>query len=203
MPLAEPLDDEDDEALPPRGVNSLSVVVSVIAIGFCGYLLYDSRSELAYWFASPEPIELGGPKTFTLERELSGRFARVEGAAGGSAERYERFGKRREIIGIPGTNVLVDRETSIPATSGKAEPGPSKAVSVAAGRLVRDDEAPGYYLQALPKLVAQGDVEPLGGHLYVLVDGEKPRTGMKAPAIALALLLLIAVNLRSLFRALR
>jgi hypothetical protein len=187
-----------------RTANPLSYGTTVLFLVFASYLLYEMRDEAAYWVSSSSPVDLGAArlggaaKGFHPEREAHNVLARISGIAGKSAERFERFGRRFEIVAIEGTNLVVEREpggTSSTAVSGRGE-------ILVEGRLLRDDLAPSFYLPVFANLVQRSEVELHRGHVYLLLDGDRPRTGMRTPAVALALVALMLVNLRSIARAL-
>jgi len=180
-------------------------MVTLVGIGLGAFLLHDMRAEFAWWFSAPATVELGGAQGYRLDQAADGALAKIEGRAGGSAARFRKLGKRYEIVAIEGTNILVQREMTgpdLPLSPGQKEPPPDRAPFSAEGRLLMDTSAPIDYGQAFQLLVERGDALPRDGHLFVLLDGDKPRSGLKTPLALLAIASLVALNLWTLGRAL-
>lgn len=196
----------DLEAGTPPRRSLAALVVPLVGLALAGYLLFDRRAALGYWVGSQQPVELGGTGGYHLDRARDGVLANIEGVPGAAAVRFERLGTRYEVVAVRGTNILVRRERKGPALtrrSGEREPPPAAVPFQASGRLVLDTSAPEYYAQAFRHLVERGGAEPTGGHLYVLMDGERPREGWTVPLVVGGLVALIAVNLWGLSRSLR
>lgn len=196
-------EDEFDET-PARTPRPASLLITLLGLGFCLYLLAQERQAILYWFSSAEPVELGGPEQFQLDAAADNVLATITGSAGKTAVRYELFGSHYEIVAIPGTNILVRREQlhPLPVRPGESIPPPSQERFTAEGRLVVESSAPDY-LQAFRTLVEAGDAAPRRGELYILFDGERPRTGWRTPLFAGGLTLVALLNLRALVRYLR
>jgi hypothetical protein len=198
------LDDELD-APPRRKASPLSMLTVVLGLGLVGFLLWDMSGDIAFWAKPPKLVELGVPGSYRIEQAADGALARISGNPGGSADRFRQLGKRYEIVAIRGTSILVRREMrgpDLPLPPGRPEPPPNPSPFQAEGRLVLDSSIPAYS-HAFNLLVERGDAVPHNGHLYVLLDGEKPRTGWRVPAILGGLLLLACANLWTLARYLR
>lgn len=177
-----------------------------MGLGLGAYLLFDLSAEIAWWFGAPVSVDLGRPGSYRPELAADGALARISGRPGGSAARFRKLGKRYEIVAIEGTGILVQREQSgpdLPVPSGQKEPPPDRSPFAAEGRLMRDDSAPLEYRQAFRLLVERGDAQPRDGHLHLLLDGDKPRSGWTLPAALVAILGLMGLNLWTLERALR
>ncbi len=195
---------EDEVLAPGPRKPGARLLFAVAALGFvvCAWLLWELWPALRYWLSSAEPVELGAPGAYHLERSADGLYARIGGAPGPHASRFRKLGAHYEIVAIRGTNVLVRRvldPLSPSAAPGRTEPPPDPAPFIAQGRLVLDRSIP-EYAQAFQQLVSRGDTEPRGGHLYVLLDGERPRTGAKVPAEAAGLMALALLNAGALVR---
>jgi len=195
----------EEEALAPepRRISArLSFAVAVLGLVVCAWLLWDLWPALRYWLSTAQPVDLGAPGSYRLDRSADGLYARIEGAPGPHASRFRKLGTRYEIVALKGTDLLVRRALdplSPPALPGRPEPPPDPAPFIAQGRLVLDRSIP-EYSQAFQQLVAHGDAEPRGGHLYVLLDGERPRAGARVPAEAAGLLALAVLNAAALAR---
>lgn len=187
-----------------RRSSPLPGVVAVVASALAVWLLWGFLPDVAYFFSSRDPIDLGAPGAYHLDAAVANRLVHIRGrlvdpmsatersavqdlarGLGGSAEVASGNGSRRTVGRIAGTNLLVDR------------PGPPGMVDLFEGRLLpqgKRDE----YAQAARILKDRGT--PLGDGWQVLRDGERPRRAW-GPVLGTALLvLLLAVNLRALLR---
>jgi len=182
---------------------SFSVVVGWLVV--IGYLLFDLRGDLGCWGGSRPEVTLGKPAAYQLERADDNVLASIEGVPGSAASRFERLGKRYEVVAIRGTPILVRREMPgphLPKPPGAPEPPPDPTPFSARGRLLRDLSAPEYG-EAYSFLVERGDAVPRDGHLFILLDGDLPRTGWKVPGMTAGLVLLGLFNLWSVWRQLK
>lgn len=195
--------DDDDELDPadfkPRSRGGVGLTLAVTGLTVAAFLLFDMRGDVAYWFVAGQPLDLGAPGAWKLERMADGALATVNGVPGPVASRFSRYGKSYEIVALPGSPILVRRSLpeGAPAT-GK----PDQAAFTATGRLLRDSSIPEYD-QAFQNLVRRGDAAPADGHLWVLLDGERPRTGWQTPAALLGLAAMVGLNVYVLARFLR
>jgi len=182
----------DPEPSAPRRRDSpllaRSPVFAVVALGLCAWLLSSLWPDAAYFFASSEPIDLGGPAVFHLERAAPNRLCRVRGGPAASVSGVEvRSAESRRIIGIFGADLIVDR------------PGGAGPAAVYEGRLLPASKT-GEYQPFLGPLRERGFTA--GSKTWVLRDGERPRSAWKPVALALVLLALAGVNLRALAKRL-
>lgn len=177
----------------PRG-GALTLTLGGLVLA--GYLLFDLRGSAAYWLAGGTPVDLGEAKGEALKKLSDNAFADVRGEPGPVASRFKRYGRTFEIVALKGTPVLVRRELPGDAPlTGKPDLAPLSA----SGRLVRDTSIPEYE-QAFENLVQKSEAVPAEGHLWVLLDGEKPGTGWRVPAALAGLLALLGFNLYALAR---
>jgi hypothetical protein len=175
---------------PPRRASPLlsrSPTFALLALLVSGWLLYELSGDVAYYFSSRDPIDLGGPGAYTLDRARENRLVQVRGdlllAVGA---KVARTGQDRTVGRLHGTNLLVDRP-------GRGGP------PVFEGRLLpaaaRTD-----YAEVAAALRQRG--APLPDAWLVLRDGERPRERW-LPVLGAALLLaLVAINLRALLKSL-
>ena len=178
---------------PPRRRSALlarSPAFAVLALAACGWLLWDWVPEVAWFLAPAEPVDLGAPGAYHLERARPNRLVQVRGPLSDEVGvTVGRTGEARTVGRLAGTNLLVDR----PGAPGRT------IADVYEGRLL-PARARGEYGEAAAALRRRG--APLGDRFEVLRDGERPRRRW-GPALGSALLLLLAaVNLRALVRAL-
>jgi hypothetical protein len=185
-----------------NGLAGFSLGITVLGLGVALYLIWEMRRDIQFWVSSPAAIDLGEPQRYQLDRAQDNVHATIRGQPGRSADRFRRLGKRFEIVAIQGTPFLVRRhvqEPVLPRPQGEPEPPPDQSLFAASGRLLQDDSMPAY-AHAYRLLVERGEALPRSGHLFVLLDGERPRAGWQTPASLLAVGLLAALNIWSLAR---
>jgi hypothetical protein len=162
-------------------------VVATLALAACAFLVWDLSADTAYFFSPADPIDLGGPGAYHLERARANRLVRVRGAAQAAVGASTGRGDPRTVLGVAGTNLLVDR------------PGAGPGVDVFEGRLLPPRLA-GEYGEAAVALAGRG-FHP-GPGWAVVRDGERPRQRWSRPLLALVAFAVGAVNLRALLRRL-
>lgn len=176
---------------PPRRRESpllaRSPTFAVLALLVSGWLLVELSGDVAYFFAPLQPIDLGGPGSYALERARENRLVQVRGElADAVGAKVARTGQDRTVGRLAGTNLLVDRP-------GRGGP------PVFEGRLL-PASARADYAEVAAALRRRG--APLSDAWLVLKDGERPRQRW-LPVLGAALLtVLVAINLRALLKAL-
>lgn len=162
-----------------------SPVFAVVALLIGGWLLYELSGDVGYFVAPREPIDLGGPGAYSLDRARENRLVQVRGELAEAVPvTVSRTGQARTVGRVAGTNLLVDRP-------GRAGP------PVYEGRLL-PVRARGDYAEVVAALKARG--APLGDAWLVVRDGERPREKWLPVLGSAILLLLLAVNLRALVK---
>ncbi len=190
-------DDDGDFVPRERRRLSLPAGIAIVALLACAYFFWDLLPAFRYWASRGEAVDLGRPGDYHLERESDGLYARFEGVSGpGASLRVRRMGlfeTRYDVIVARDTNILLRRSP---------QEGPAGAALpfAAQGRLVLDRSLPDYGPAFQSLTAARGGAQPREGHLYVLLDGERPRTGWAIPLQAAGLLALILLNAASLAR---
>ncbi len=170
-----------------RPVFSLSPPVAALALAAIAWLLWDMWPEVAYFLSPKEPIDLGVPGAYHLERAVPNRLCRIAGAPMAMVKGTEsRSGSERRVLGLLGVNLAVDR------------PGGAGPAIVYEGRLLPARRG-GEYAPFVDALKQRG--WRAGDRWLVLRDGERPRTGWGRPLLSALLLPLGALNLRALARA--
>ena len=182
----------DDELPPPRrrtaaALLSRSPVLAVVAVIFCGWLLADLWPDVSYFFSPLEPIDLGAPGAYHLDRARENRLAQVRGDLAQAIPVTEaRTGAPRTVGRLSGTNLVVDRP-------GRGGP------PLFEGRLL-PAKANADYAEAVAAMRQRG--AELGDRWLVLRDGDRPRRRWFPVAGSAILLLLALLNLRVLVKAL-
>ena len=178
------------QAVPPRRRSALfarNPVFAVIALLFCGWLLFDLWPEVAYFFSPLDPVDLGGPGAYHLDLARENRFAQIRGDLVQAIPVTEsRSGAPRTVGRIAGTNLVIDRP-------GRGGP------PVFEGRLLPARMNPDY-AAAVAAMRERGAT--LGDRWLVLRDGDRPRSKWIPVAASVMLALLALVNLRALIQRL-
>lgn len=187
----EPASAPPEPTEPPRRRESpllaRSPAFAVLALVFCGWLLWDLWPDVTFFFSPRDPIDLGGPGAYRLERAGENRLVQVRGDLVQAVPVTEsRSGKPRTVGRLAGTNLVVDRP-------GRGGP------PVFEGRLL-PSRSRGDYAEAVAAMRQRG--AQLDERWAVLRDGERPRTKWLPVAGWAILALLAAVNLRALVKSL-
>lgn len=162
-----------------------SPVFAVVMILAAGWLLWDFLPDVRYFFSPVEPIDLGAPGAYHLDRARTDRLVQIRGDLREAVPVVE--GKAVRMVGrIANTNLLVDRP---------GRDGPP----IFEGRLLAVKVARKTYAPVVAEMRAQGT--QLGDAWLVLRDGERPRTRYVPIAGSAILLVVLAINLRALLRS--
>ncbi len=163
-----------------------SPAFALLTTVLAGWLLWSLASDVAYFFSSREPIDLGGPGAYRLDLARENRLVQVRGRLEEPQLRgIDVRGGGRSIGRLVGTNLLVDH----PGVGGPP---------VYEGRLLPLGRR-GDYAGVASALGSRGT--PLGERWLVLRDGERPRRAW-LPVVGAALLLaILAINVRALLRS--
>ncbi|MFO0580653.1 MAG: hypothetical protein U0229_00120 [Anaeromyxobacter sp.] len=183
--------DAGDLPPPPRrrasALFARSPAIAVLALAVSTWLLWDLAPEVAYYFSAQEPIDLGSPGAYRLQDARENRLVQIRGELVKAVPvTVARTGDARTIGIVAGTNLVVDRpgRGGPPVYEGRLMPAKARADYAAAVKVMREKGA------------------ELGDAWLVLRDGERPRR-VWPPVLGTALLLLIvAVNVRALVKAL-
>ncbi len=173
---------------PPRREHPLlarNPAFAVLVVAVAGWLLWDLSPDVAYFLSSTEPIDLGGPGAYHLERARENRLAQIRGELVEAVPVVEaRSGTPRTVGRVAGTNLLVDRP-------GRGGP------PVFEGRLL-PAKVRGDYAGAVAAMRERG--AEIGDAFPVLRDGERPRTRWLPVAGSAVLAALALLNLRALWK---
>lgn len=179
------------EEPPPRRESPLlrrSPAFAAIVLVVSGWLLSTLWIDLAYFFSSLRPIDLGGQGSYRLEAARENRLVQARGELSEVVSVAEgRKGVTRTIGRLAGTNLLVDRpgHSGPPLYEGRLLPAAAREKYGEVVQILRSRGAP-----------LEGD------GWRVLRDGERPRRQWTTVLGAALLLALIGLNLRALVRPL-
>ena len=174
---------------PPRPATSSllarSPALAVVALGFSAWLMWDLWPDVAFFCSSRDPIDLGGPGTYHLERARENRLVQVRGELVQAVPVTEaRSGNPRTVGRLAGTSLVVDRP-------GRGGP------PVFEGRLL-PARTRGDYAEAVAAMRRRGAA--LDERWAVLRDGERPWKKWLPVAGWAILAVIAAVNLRALVK---
>jgi hypothetical protein len=191
----------DPDALPPFDTDSLRPLrwaIPAVALTLTSALVFQQRADFDYLAASPTPVDLGAPGDYHLERARKAVFVHIRGNSGPEASLYRKLFLQRELVPFVDAPVIIDR----PRSSALALP---TALDVE-GRLEPDDrqlrfrDVIRYFLQH--DQLAPPGVRAGTSHVWIIADGQRPRSlGWNAAWCAL-LLALLAFNVAWLWRRL-
>jgi len=173
---------------PPRERAQLarSPVFAVLTAFLASWLLASLWPDVAYFFSSRAPIDLGGPGAYRLEAARENRLVQIRGPLDPNAIPVLQRRDPRTVGRVAGTNLVVDR----PGRSGPA---------VYEGRLLPAARRADYQ-PMVDEMRSRG--APVGEDWLVLRDGERPRRAWLPVIGSVLLLVVLAINVRALVRAL-
>jgi hypothetical protein len=99
---------ERDLAKPGVGVLPPVALLAMLAAGALAYWM---RSDVAYFFSSKQPIELGAEGGYHLENAVSNRYAQIHGVPTVKGWYVEEKDGSFVVVGLNDTKVLVKRVT--------------------------------------------------------------------------------------------
>jgi hypothetical protein len=177
------------EGAPRRREPSLlrrSPVFALLVVLAAGWLLWDFWPDVRFFLSPNEPIDLGAPGAYHLDRARTDRLVQVRGDLREAIPIVE--GKSVRMVGrLAGTNLLVDRP---------GRDGPP----LYEGRLLAEKAGRTRYAPVVAEMRARGT--QLGDAWLVLRDGERPRKRVLPIAGSAVLLVLLVINLRALLKSL-
>ncbi len=192
------------ERLARRPRSPLRAPVALVGIGVAAALLVMQWREVRYFFSPRTPLSLGAEGEYRYPELVSNRYAQLHGIPT-SHGAYERDGEVVFVLVGLKDSPFVVRRPALPGESwapGKRPPQPDQRPFAVRGRLLAEEDAP-RYRDAFELLRAKGEVQPLQGRLWIVIEGQRPGEDLGRLAVTLLLLLVIATNVLFLVRGLR
>lgn len=201
-----PLDEERDRLIAelerrasrPR-VGVLPPVAAVAVLGSL-FLLASMRGDLAYFFSSRQPIELGAEGDYRFAQAVSNRYAQVHGLPSARGWYVDDTDGSWVVVGVVDAPLLVRRVT-FPAEAPQADgrrPQPLQNPFFARGRLLSRADA-GRYLGVFDQYEAWSGTRPE----WLLLAEQPPGQSRGTLAYAVFLASFAALNGFLLIRGLR
>lgn len=194
---------ELEARLARRPRSPLRAPVALVGIGVAVALLVMQWREVRYFFSPRTPLSLGAEGEYRYPELLSNRYAQLHGLPT-SHGAYERDGDAVFVLVGLRDSPFVVRRPALPGerwTPGKRPPQPDQRPFAVRGRLLAEEDAP-RYRDAFELLRAKGEVQPLQGRLWIVIEGQRPGEDLGRLAVTLLLVLIIATNVLFLVRAL-
>jgi hypothetical protein len=195
---------ELEEQLARRPRSPLRAPVALVGIGVAAALLVMQWREVRYFFSPRTPLSLGAEGEYRYPELVSNRYAQLHGIPT-SHGAYERNGEAVFVLVGLRDSPFVVRRPALPGESwapGKRPPQPDPRPFAVRGRLLAEEDAP-RYKDAFELLRAKGEVQPLQGRLWIVIEGQRPGEDLGRLAVTLLLVLVIAANVLFLVRGLR
>lgn len=184
---------ESRQARRPR--SPLRAPVSLVAIGVAAALLVMQWREVRYFFSPREPLSLGAEGEYRYPELISNRYVQLHGIPTAYGA-YEREGDAVFVLVGLRESPFVVRRPALPGEEwapGHKPPRPNQRPFAVRGRLLAEEDA-SRYRDAFELLRAKGEVQPLQGRLWIVVEGQRPGEDFGRLAVALLLVLIIAIN---------
>ena len=193
---------EARQARRPR--SPLRASLSVVAIGVATALFVMQWREVRYFFSPRAPLSLGAEGDYRYEELVSNRYVQLHGIPT-SHGAYERDGDAVFVLVGLRDSPFVVRRPALPGEEwapGRKPPQPNQRSFAVRGQLLSEEDA-SRYRDAFELLRAKGEVQPLKGRLWIVIEGQRPGEDLGRLSVALLLVGLIALNAWILVRRLR
>lgn len=195
---------ELEERLARRPRSPLRAPVALVGIGVAVALLVMQWREVSYFFSPRTPLSLGAEGEYRYAELVSNRYVQLHGVPT-SLGAYERDGDTVFVLVGLRESPFVVRRPALPGESwspGKKPPQPDQRPFAVRGRLLAEQDAT-RYRDAFELLRAKGEVQPLEGRLWIVIEGQRPGEDLGRLAVTMLLVLVIATNAWFLVRGLR
>jgi hypothetical protein len=173
-----------------RSTLGIRAPVALAGLAMVGLLAWQGRADVAYFFSPREPLTLGAEGAYRLDSLQPNRYIQLHGVPTQRGLYVDESGRPSVIVGLRDSPFLVKRgplpgEERVP---GRPPPRPDQRPLGVRGRLLSRDDAPAF-AAAFEQLRDFGEVQPLKGELYLVVQGDQPGRDV---ALALAMGILSA-----------
>jgi hypothetical protein len=194
---------ELESRLARRPRSPVRAPVSLVAIGVAAALFMMQWREVRYFFSPRTPLSLGAEGDYRYPELVSNRYVQLHGIPTVFGA-YERDGDAVFVLVGLRDSPFVVRRPALPGeewSPGRKPPPPNQRPFAVRGRLLAEQEA-SRYRDAFELLRAKGEVQPLQGRLWIVIEGQRPGEDFGRLAVALLLVAIIGVNVMFLVRRL-
>jgi hypothetical protein len=171
------------------------LVVAVLLLGLA--LFYWLHRDFFYFFRSAEPRDLGRAEELQAAPLYHYDYVKIAGIARDMCIRAEVFSEKVRFLYFLGSDLGRRILVQAPAPAGEGCSGALEREF--SGRLL-DLGATGNYDSVLSYYREHFPAAPASGPVYLLQDGEKPRSAWIYPLAFLVVLVLWLLNIRTLFK---
>jgi len=195
---------ELESRLARRPRSPLRAPVALVGIGVAVALLVMQWREVRYFFSPRTPLSLGAEGDYRSPELLSNRYAQLHGVPTTQGA-YEREGDAVFVLVGLRDSPFVVRRPALKGeewAQGRKPPQPDQRPFALRGRLLAEEDAP-RYREAFELLRSKGEVQPLQGRLWIVIEGQRPGEDLGRLAVTLLLVLVIAANGLFLVQGLR
>jgi hypothetical protein len=195
---------ELEARLARRSRGAVKPPVALVAIAVSLALLWMQRRELLYFFSPGTALSLGAEGAYRYEALVSNRYAQLHGIPTAQGA-YEQDGDATYVLVGLRESPFVVRRPALPGEDwvpGRTPPGPDQRPFAVRGRLLAEEDAPRYQ-EAFKLLRSKGEVQPVSGRLWIIIEGQRPWEDWGRLLGAVLLVLFTAANVAFLVRALR
>jgi hypothetical protein len=187
-----------------RSTLGIRAPVALAGLAVVGLLAWQWRVDVAYVFSPREPLTLGAEGAYRLEDLRSNRYVQLHGVPTQRGIYVEESGRASVIVGLRDSPFLVKRgplpgEERAP---GRPPPRPDQRPFGVRGRLLSRADAPAY-AEAFDQFRGFGEVQPVKGELFLVVEGDKPGRDVALAVIMGLLSAFASFNAWVLSRAVR
>lgn len=181
----------------PRPSMGIKWPLALLGMATAGFLLWQMRLEVAYFFAPATPVALGSEGNYRLEGLRSNLWVVVHGTPTLRGAYFQEEGKTRVVVGLQDTPLLVRREAleGEAYEVGKTPPQPNQSPFSVRGRLLSRADAP-RYAAGFDTLSSMGEVKPE----WIILQGESPRGSVRTFLWTGGLWVFFVLNLWFLYR---
>jgi hypothetical protein len=173
--------------------------VAALALVIAGWVIWMQADDVAYFFSSKDPIQLGIEGGYRFDQAVSNRYVQLHGAPTIRGAYGIEGDRHFVVIGVQNTPLLVKRK-ALPTEEwkpGTTPPPPDQRSFTASGRLLSRGAA-SRWEDAFAKHESFGELKPK----WLLVEGARPGGDFGAIGWFGLVLAFGAVNLWLLFRGL-
>jgi hypothetical protein len=195
---------ELESRLARRPRSAVRPSVALVAIGVAAALFVLQWRDVLYFFSPQAPLSLGAEGDYRYPELASNRYAQLHGLPTTYAA-YERDGSAVFVLVGLRDSPFVVRRPALPGEEwapGRKPPQPNQRPFAVRGRLLAEEDT-SRYRDAFALLRAKGEVQPLNGRLWIVIEGQRPGEDWGQWTTALVLGFIIAANGMFLVRGLR